>query len=78
MNKKQLEYDLVDLIRKYLPHLKAGEITESIIGFLTCACCATAKKNDELDTIEKDLIDIITDNVNKSKIYFEKLSNLSK
>lgn len=74
--KKQLENDLADLIRKYRGHMKAGEITESIIGFLTCACCAAVERNNELNTVENDLINIIADNVNRSKIHFEKLSNL--
>lgn len=69
--KKQLESDLADLIRKYKDKMSSGDITESIIGFLTCTSCSAAYKHGELDKVEDDLNKIIKNNVDKSKKYFE-------
>jgi hypothetical protein len=69
--KKELEKDLIELIKKYKLYLNAFEITESIIGFITCTSCSAAHRHDELHLVEYDLIELIKKNVEKTKEYFK-------
>ncbi len=67
--KKFLESDLCDLVLKYSKIRSAGEITDLIIRQMVCNCCAASMRTGEFETIEQDLFEIVSDNVNRARIY---------
>jgi hypothetical protein len=74
--KEELENEIGNLILKYSDKLKAGEINESIVGFIFCsACTLTCRLNPNqielaIKDIEKDHIKFITENAEKVRGYF--------
>lgn len=68
--KKELENELSNLLSKYKNLLKLGDITESIIGLMTCVCFCAAYKKGEHEELEEDLKNIISKNIVKCKKHY--------
>lgn len=64
--KLKFEEDLKNVTLKYADKLNAGDIVDSILSYAVVLACIKASQTNELNLVERDLTNIVSENVRKS------------